>query len=151
MRDGIRREWRAAIEAEIEKTSESNPAVSAALKQARDAVEGGYTPEARKEVLNTFSDKTLNPKDHYALVNPSEYWAVNASRILSEKFNGRGSWRAEAVRWLKDLMEHIKGTIGLRSDAPVLKAIEAILTPEVTTGKQTETTMLSKAGLPPGK
>jgi hypothetical protein len=55
------------------------------------------------------------------------------------------------VRWLKDLMEHIKGTIGLRSDAPVLKAIDAILNPETTTGEQTAPTMLTKAGLPPRK
>jgi len=151
MRDGIRREWRAAIDAEIKKTSESKPEVAAALKRARDAVENGFTPEARKEVLDKFYDRTLNTAEHYELVNPSEYWAKNATRILSEKFNGRGSWRAEAVRWLKDLMEHIKGTIGLRSDAPILKALEAILNPEVTTGEQTAPSMLAKAGSPPGK
>jgi len=151
MRDGIRREWRAAVDDAIEKNKDTNPEVAAALQKARDAVAEGFTPEARAEVLNKFQDGTLNSADHYQLVNPSEYWAKNATRILQEKFNGRGSWRAEAVRWLKDLMEHIKGTIGLRSDAPVLKAIDAILNPETTTGEQTAPTMLTKAGLPPGK
>ena len=143
MRNGIRREWRAALDRVIAENEKTNPEVAAALLRARAAVKFGNR-QAYETVIKSFDNGTLNAKDHYALVNPSEYWAVNASRILNERFTGRGSWRAEARQWINELIEHIKSTLGLRSDAPILKALDAILNPEVTTGKQTSTRQLDQ-------
>ena len=143
MRNGIRREWRAALDRVIAENEKTNPEVAAALLRARAAVKFGNR-QAYETVKKSFDNGTLNAKDHYALVDPSEYWAVNASRILNERFTGRGSWRAEARQWINELIEHIKSTLGLRSDAPILKALDAILNPEVTTGKQTSTRQLAQ-------
>src|SRR5574341_1288472 len=82
---------------------------------------------------------------HYQLVNPSEFWAVNGPRILQERFTGRGSWRAETKQWIKEMIEHIKGTIGLRSDAPVLKALDELLNPERTAGERRSERDLSRS------
>ena len=81
-------------------------------------------------------------KDVYQYVNPTEYWAVNGARIMHERFTGRGSWRAQARQWLREMIEHVKGTVGIRSDSPLLKTLNKMLDPQKTTGVQKSPTMI---------
>lgn len=121
VQQGIRRSWERALKAEMEGASPEKRAAFEALQRA-----AGGDAEALATVKQAFKDGVL-VKDHYQLTNPTEFWAVNGARILHERFTGRGSWRAEAIRWLKDMVEHVKGSVGLRSDSPILKALEEVL------------------------
>ena len=47
-------------------------------------------------------------------------------RILSERHAADSVW-AKAKQWLGELFEKIKGLLGLRSDAPVLRALDAVM------------------------
>jgi hypothetical protein len=138
---GIRREWRRALEAEMKSAT---PEVRAALKSIEDGIAGGGK-EAFEAMKKAFKDGVLDRDKHYHLTNPSEFWAVNASRILNERFTGRNSWRAEAVRWLKEMIEHVKSTVGLRSDAAVLKALNDLLDVAVNKGVDRSPTTLKTA------
>jgi hypothetical protein len=71
---------------------------------------------------------------------------------MHERFTGRGSWRAQARQWLKEMFEHIKDTVGLRSDAPILKALNEMLNPEKNTGQmKAETLIKNDERVPEGK
>lgn len=126
---GIRREWKRALDAELAKAA---PEQRKALESIRDSLNGGRA--AFERMKDAFADGTLDRDKHYYLTNPSEFWAVKATDILYSKHAGRNSWRVDAKRWLLDTIEHVKGMVGLRSDAPILKALDHVLNPERTTG-----------------
>ena len=144
MQAGIRREWRRAVQAEIRNTSPLNPERADALKLALRAMEDGDA-SAYNDMKPYFKSKVLT-RDDYRMVNPTEWWAENASEVLHGRFSGRGSWRAEAKQWLSELIEHLKGTVGLRSDAPILKALDEILNPAKTTGERKSKNMITGSG-----
>lgn len=137
---GIRREWRRAVEAEMKK---AKPAERAALKSILDGITGGRA--AFEEMKDAFKNGSLNVEKHYHLTNPSEFWAVNAARLLTERHAGRNAWRTDAIRWLKEMVQHVKGAIGLRSDAPVLKALDHVLDAEKNRGTEQSTGTLKTA------
>ncbi|CAB4154472.1 LT_GEWL domain containing protein [uncultured Caudovirales phage] len=83
--------------------------------------------KAHDRTPKSFANGTLNYADHYQLYSPSEFWAVNATRILSGRFEAKGSWVARAVQWFKEFVQRAKAVFGLRSDVPILKALDAVM------------------------
>lgn len=72
----------------------------------------------------------LTPKqatDNYALTSPSEFWAVHGTDILENRYNSSPALLKRLRNWLREFKEHIKSKFGLRSDAPILKAIDHML------------------------
>jgi hypothetical protein len=64
----------------------------------------------------------------YQFASPSEFWAVNGARILRQRYTAEGmGWVARARRWLQELMQKAKDLLGLQSDAPVLRGLQAVL------------------------
>ena len=83
--------------------------------------------KAMDRVVEGFNNGTLDYDAHYSLFNPSEFWAVKASDILSNRYKTQGSWVAQAKQWLRELIQLMKGKLGMPSDAPIIKALEAVL------------------------
>ena len=112
---------------------ESSPEVQAYLKFIPKAISGDGN--AKKEILNGFKNGVLNYEKHYQFVNPSEYWAVNATRLMQSRYEA-GSWIGKAKVWLGEFSEKAKGAFGLPSDAPVLKGLQSVIkgTGELQTG-----------------
>lgn len=112
---------------------EATPEVKAYLKFIPKAINGDRN--AQKEILNGFKDGVLNYEKHYQFVNPSEYWAVNATRLMQSRYEA-GSWIGKAKVWLGEFTEKAKGAFGLQSDAPVLKGLQSVTkgTGELQTG-----------------
>ncbi len=112
---------------------ESSPEVQAYLKFIPKAISGDSN--AQKEILNGFKDGVLDYGKHYQFVNPSEYWAVNATRLMQSRYEA-GSWIGKAKVWLGEFTEKAKGAFGLQSDAPVLKGLQSVIkgTGELQTG-----------------
>lgn len=126
VQDGVRREWRRHIQSLIGKTKD--PVTKAALADIPRAMRGDV--QARDRVRAAVRANKLD----YKLYDPSEFWAVNAARILNERHGSRNAWHTQARQWLREMVEHVKGTIGMRSDAPVLRALDEVLNPKKTTG-----------------
>ena len=58
---------------------------------------------------------------------PGEFLAAQAPEILNGRFTGRGSWRAEAKKWLAGAAEHISRTAGVRGDAQIHQKLSGIM------------------------
>lgn len=138
VQDGIRREWRRHLAAEMKKAT---PIQRQVLADIPRAINGDA--QARARIMKAFEGGVLNRNKHYPLYDPSEFWAENATRILSQRHGGRNSWTREAVQWLREMIEHVKNTVGLRSDSPVIKALNDILDAQQTTGRRRSEGMLS--------
>jgi hypothetical protein len=65
--------------------------------------------------------------DAYQYINPSEFWAVNATRILDNQFNMQPGIIAKIKQWLRDFLEKAKDILGMPSDAPIVKALDSII------------------------
>ena len=80
---------------------------------------------------------------NYQYANPSEFWAVNASRIVEGKYDVRGDRLAALKKWLSDLYQAMKDIFGLKSDAPILRALDSLSKSD---GKYVSESMLADAG-----
>ena len=136
VQQGIRRAWERATK---DLMAKATPERRAAM-EAMDKASGGDA-DALQTVKDAFKNGVLTKED-YQFVNPTEYWAVNGARILHERFTGRGSWRAQAKQWMKEMIEQVKGTAGIKSDAAILKALDEVLNPKSVTGQQKSATMI---------
>ena len=136
VQQGIRRAWERATK---DLMAKATPERRAAM-EAMDKASGGDA-DALQTVKDAFKNGVLTKED-YQFVNPTEYWAVNGARILHERFTGRGSWRAQAKQWMKEMIEQVKGTAGIKSDAAILKALGEVLDPKTVTGQRKSGTMI---------
>lgn len=70
------------------------------------------------------------PYEAYQFFNPSEYWAVNMADRAFMRYQASDSIWGRTQQWLKEALEHIKGALGLRSQAPMLRALNDLLRTE---------------------
>ena len=65
--------------------------------------------------------------EHYQHYNPSEFWAVNGSDIMANRFTAinRGLV-ARISNWLKEFTEKVKSILGLKSDHAIIKALDSL-------------------------
>ena len=120
---GIRAEWFKELRALTDvATRTQNPTLMQATADALRAANGDQAAFAR---LAEMISKGEVDERFYALANPSEFWAVNGSRILTERASE--SWVQQAKQWLLEFVEKIKGSFGLRSDAAVIRGLDDVI------------------------
>ena len=81
--------------------------------------------DAKDVVRRMIADKEIK-SEHYAHYNPSEFWAVNASKLIQNRFNSQQSIINRLKQWLKEFIQVAKGAIGLDSQAPLIKALGSL-------------------------
>jgi hypothetical protein len=120
VQNGITDEWTRSYLAAYRK---ADPKVQSYLKEIPKAISGDKN--AQKTIFEGFKNGTLDYNAHYQFVNPSEFWAVNATRIMSSRYEAN-SWIAKAKVWLNEFTEKSKGAFGVRSDSQVLSGLKSI-------------------------
>lgn len=115
---GIRTSWlKALTRAERAERGTPNPFMVEFFRAAR----AGDTAKASELV----ADGKVGYR-FYQYVNPSEFWAVNASRIVQGEFDVRGSTLGKLKKWLADFAARIQQVLGLPSDYPLLRALRSL-------------------------
>jgi hypothetical protein len=66
------------------------------------------------------------PYSYYQYVNPSEFWAVNATDIMKKRFDVKDSTLGRMKNWLSELVEKAKGLFNLSSKSPLIKALDSL-------------------------
>ncbi len=120
VQDAIRREWlRRVLELQ---------------KAQRDTILRANQGDAdAKQMLSRQVHNGIVP---YELANASEFWAHRATELLASRFKASGSVWMQAHRWIQELIQTARGLLGLKSDAPMIRALNALLkeTPEDASG-----------------
>ena len=120
---GVRAEWVAQLKTLMDVATRNQD--HTLMQAVDDAIKSGLGDEqARSRIIDKIKMRDI-PYDFYQYTNPSEFWAVNGARLISERA-GQG-WVGKAVTWLKDFMEHVKSALGLNSDSAVLKGLDAVM------------------------
>lgn len=118
----ITKAWQQAFVAALAKAKDSQ---KSALLDMRMAALGDRAAYAR--VMRAFRDGILNVADHYRLVNSSEFWAETASSLFQKRYAAGNDWVRRARVWISNMIEHLRGLLGLPSNAPVLRGMRAVL------------------------
>jgi hypothetical protein len=83
------------------------------------------------------------PISMYQYFNPSEFWAVNGSRIVQGRYDAvKGGALTKLKNWLREFGQKIKSLLRLNSDAPVIRALDSLVKGD---GKFQTDQMLSRA------
>jgi hypothetical protein len=86
---------------------------------------GNGNPAHLKEAEKLLKDGKVG-YEHYAHFNPSEFWAVNGSRIMQARFGVSESMAGRIKQWVREFIEHAKNLIGMKNDSAVIKALNAM-------------------------
>jgi len=144
VRQGVINSWSRALARETRKAEAQAAKPSAtqemktrarALRELPLAVVGDDM--SRRMVFEFFKRGVLKHGD-YQLSSPSEFWAMNASRVVEARYRAEG-WVQEAKQWLMEFLQKLKALTGMRSDATVLRGLRAL---SKTTGEQTARELL---------
>jgi hypothetical protein len=131
----VRTSWlRALTRAERAERGTQNPFMVEFFRAAR----AGNTAKASELVENGNVGYRF-----YQYVNPSEFWAVNASRIVQGEFDVQGSTLGKLRKWLSDFAARIQQALGLASDYPLLRALRSLAASD---GRFVSDHMLAGAG-----
>lgn len=123
VRAGLLKAYNAALAKAMKTaTPEQKTAITQLIKDASGL--GGDGSAARMQQV--FSDGTLNYGEHYQLAHPSEFWAVNASKLFAGQ-QGKTGWRAKARAWLQGFVQKAKSILGLPNDNAVLQGLKSVL------------------------
>jgi hypothetical protein len=101
---------------------------------------GSPSEKQMREALKMIIDGKVDAKN-YQFVNPSEFWAVNATDVMQNRYNFSDTVINRLKNWLRELAQTIKGMFGLPSDAPIIKALNSLMKAD---GKFNSNTMLAK-------
>ena len=148
VQDGVIKAWRRAVGDALRKAGDEE------RKLIGDILQASFGDrEAAQRVSAAFSDGKLQYDKHYQLHGPSEFWAVNATRIMSDRFEARGSWVQRAKQWFREFVQRVRAAFGLSSDTPIMRALEGVLNGDglfVSPKMLTEQEVLNVAGAAPG-
>jgi hypothetical protein len=103
---------------------------------------GGAQSETQfRSALQMISDGKV-PSQYYQYANASEFWAVNATDIMSKRFEAKQGVINSLRNWLSEFVQYIKDAFGFTSDAPIIKALDSLIKGD---GKFKSQTMLGTA------
>jgi hypothetical protein len=85
-----------------------------------------YPPKKGMELALRSIDKGYVPYSFYQYVNPSEFWAVNATEIMQKRFDVSDSILGRLRNWLSEFVERAKGLFNLSAKSPLLKALDSL-------------------------
>tara|TARA_R110000851_G_scaffold4497_4_gene18370 strand:- start:328 stop:7452 length:7125 start_codon:yes stop_codon:yes gene_type:complete len=93
---------------------------------AFDARDNGMFDRIKKELGLPLDTVPLQNED-YQYFNPSEFWAVNASRILEGRYDIKDNVIKKIKNWVSEFITKLKGLVGIDPNSPVLKALDDLI------------------------
>jgi hypothetical protein len=83
--------------------------------------------KAEKRAMSLLAANTVG-YDHYQNFNPSEFWAINGSSIVQNRYNAdiSESMVERIKNWLSEFVEKVKALFNLQSDAAVIRALNSL-------------------------
>jgi len=127
VRDGIRAAWSKRIEDLIAIAENTN---NTDMREVLGTIVKAYYGDnvARKELKESYEAGTI-PYSMYHLSNPSEFWAVNATKLVGKRAEQTG-WLGAARKWLGDFIEKVKDVFGFTNNSAIIKGLDAVLAQE---------------------
>lgn len=114
----VTREWRKRVGNELK---------TAATPEQKAFLQNVLTQEDPAKALTDVVEGRV-PAAYYQYMNPSEFWAVNASNIVAGRYAAFNAGMVKkAKQWLTEFIQKAKSVFGLQSDAPIIRGLEAVM------------------------
>lgn len=114
----VTKEWRKRIGDELK---------TATTPEQKTFLQNALLAREPKKVLDDVTEGRV-PAAYYQYVNPSEFWAMNASRIVSGRYAAFNAGMVQkAKRWLSEFIQKAKSVFGLQSDAPIIRGLDTVM------------------------
>lgn len=139
--DAVSREWKRAYDRAISKAKTQERKDALAILPALN--HSATQERAMKALQKAEAAGHINMAEDYRLVNPSEWFAVNATGFMQGRYNARKSVIAKAKQWMRELLEKAKSLLGFSGSGQVAKALDSIINGD---GKFQSEKMLSDKG-----
>lgn len=97
----------------------------AALQALLDHHLNQSNPAAYESVIKGMKSGKINA-NNYQFVNPSEFWAVNGSRIVQGRYDVSPGVVGQIRKWLREFIQKAKDVFGLKSDAAIIRALDSL-------------------------
>jgi hypothetical protein len=111
-------EWRKRVGNELK---------TATTPEQKAFLQNVLTQEAPAKALTDIVEGRV-PAAYYQYMNPSEFWAVNASNIVAGRYAAFNAGMVKkAKQWLTEFIQKAKSVFGLQSDAPIIQGLEAVM------------------------
>lgn len=150
VQQAIRKAWLKAFNKEAAKHTQSSPqktffqAVRAFHSKTKLQFAGETLPPQKGyDVAMNLISSGYVPYSYYQYVNPSEFWAVNATDIMQKRYDVKDSTLGRMRNWMSELVEKAKGLFGLSSKSPLIKALDSLSKAD---GKFNSLNMLQEEG-----
>jgi hypothetical protein len=123
----IRKAWARSLKVSAERAFGGK---NETLKQYyRDVIDYHATGDekAEKRAMSLLAANTVG-YEHYQNFNPSEFWAINGSSIVQNRYNAdiSESMVERIKNWLSEFVEKVKALFNLQSDAAVIRALNSV-------------------------
>ena len=93
---------------------------------AFDTRDDGVFDNLKKELGLPLDTIPLQSED-YQYFNPSEFWAVNATRILEGRYDIKDNVIKKIKNWISEFITKLKGLVGVDPNSPVLKTLDDLI------------------------
>ena len=97
----------------------------AALQALLDHHLNQSNPAAYESVIKGMKSGKIDA-NNYQFVNPSEFWAVNGSRIVQGRYDVSPGVVGQIRKWLREFIQKAKDVLGLKSDAAIIRALDSL-------------------------
>lgn len=144
VQDEIRKLWiKTFIKASKESTKSTDENIKSFFNILSNYHFGGGTQSETqfRSALQMIVDGKV-PSQYYQFANASEFWAVNATDIMSKRFEAKQGVINRLRNWLSEFSQYIKDAFGFTSNAPILRALDSLIKGD---GKFKSQTMLGAA------
>lgn len=142
----IAKEWTQALEKRMQEYADAGDSRREHL--LADLVAGMYGDrEALNRARQAFTSGEL-PSSDYQYASPSEYWAENGARIISDRkarADAPKTWVDRAVEAMRAIINRIKVILGVKSDDPnvLMQALDSVLAGD---GKFVNDSIIARTG-----
>ena len=126
MQKAIRTEWLMQLTAAQRRADTPNEVQFFELLTQYHFGEPEGSPDRLLDVAKEMIKNGDVPAEYYQYFNPSEFWAVNGSRIVQNRFANGQALTARMLQWLKEFGQKIKSMFGLPSDAVIMRALDSL-------------------------
>lgn len=126
MQNAIRRAWTQSIARAYKAAlNAGNVDLARYYKLLTDYHFDGGDPKVLEEALDMMHAGHVG-YEHYQHFNPSEFWAVNGSRIVEGRFGVSGSILGRIKQYLREFVQKARAVLGLQSDAAIIRALDSL-------------------------
>ena len=110
----------------------------------------GVFDNIKKELKLPLDTVPLQNED-YQYFNPSEFWAVNAARILEGRYDIKDSVLKKIKNWVSEFITKLKGLVGVDPNSPLLKALDDLIKGKISAEFKSEDMLLGNWNGNPGQ